>query len=59
MREPMVGVLYGLPTAEAFDAAERGQLVIGGCEPRAIERACGGRGWPLKGLNEWREGRRV
>lgn len=28
---PGVPILYGFPTHEAFEAAERGELIIGGC----------------------------
>ncbi len=27
----VVEILYGMPTSEAFEASERGELVLGGC----------------------------
>jgi hypothetical protein len=41
----LVPILYGMPTLEAFEAAERGELVIGGCviiagDPEWPEFAC-------------------
>lgn len=44
----VVPILYGMPSHEAREAAERGELVIGGCEveigqPSHACRACGHR----------------
>ena len=30
-RTPMVPIAYGYPTGETFEAAERGEVVLGGC----------------------------
>ena len=28
---PMIQILFGMPTPEAFEAAERGEIILGGC----------------------------
>lgn len=33
-------VLFGYPTDEAFAAAERGEIELGGCMPQEYERVC-------------------
>jgi hypothetical protein len=33
-------VLWGMPDVEAMEAAERGELIIGGCTPDDIELGC-------------------
>lgn len=37
-----VDILYGMPTIEAFEQAERGEIVLGGCcaESDSPERQC-------------------
>jgi len=32
---PLPPVIYGYPSAEMMDAAERGELILGGCMPDA------------------------
>jgi ADP-ribosylglycohydrolase len=36
----LLPVLYGYPTADAFEAAERGELIIGGCIPGDPKKVC-------------------
>lgn len=38
--EQTVEVIYGLPAPGLFERAERGEVVLGGCEPTDAERAC-------------------
>jgi hypothetical protein len=40
-------ILYGMPTPEAFEAAERGEFVIGGCciFPGQADKRCTACGW--------------
>lgn len=33
-------ILYGLPAQDAFEAAQRGEVVLGGCEPQDAALAC-------------------
>lgn len=49
-----VDILYGLPAPAAFEAAERGEVVLGGCciDLEGPERACTSCG------HEWRIKRR-
>lgn len=35
--KPGTPIMYGLPTYAAFEAEERGELVIGGCTPNEAE----------------------
>jgi hypothetical protein len=37
---PMVPIVYGYPTPETFESAERGEVVIGGCAPNADDEMC-------------------
>jgi hypothetical protein len=42
----VVSILYGMPDHKLFEAAERGEVVIGGCmvgpdQPTAVCRSCG------------------
>lgn len=30
-RAPMLPILFGMPTHEAFEASERGEVILGGC----------------------------
>lgn len=48
-------ILYGMPTHEAFEMAERGEIAIGGCciDDEAPERRCMACG------HEWRIKRRL
>ena len=34
-------VVFGYPTEEAFEAAARGELELGGCVPMEFEYVCG------------------
>ena len=47
-----VEILYGLPVFEMHEAAERGEIVLGGCcwSPESPERACTscGHKWRIK-----------
>jgi hypothetical protein len=36
----MVPIVYGYPTPETFESAERGEVVIGGCNPDADGEMC-------------------
>jgi hypothetical protein len=36
----LVAVVYGLPTTEAMESAERGDVVIGGCIPGGPTHVC-------------------
>ncbi len=36
----LLPVLYGMPTSDAFEEEQRGELVIGGCEPDGPTRVC-------------------
>jgi len=49
-----VDILYGMPTPESFENAERGELAIGGCviEDNQPDRRC------LKCEHEWQIKRR-
>jgi hypothetical protein len=60
----VVPILYGLPGPKAFEAAERGEVVLGGCLipepplPRWACRGCGTR-WPSSEeapFEEWSDG---
>ena len=44
----VVDVLYGMPTHDAFEAAERGELILGGCVIVGDDpsRGCTSCGWP-------------
>jgi hypothetical protein len=48
----VVPIMYGYPMPEAMEAAERGEIELGGCcvgerDPQKYCRACGERfGWP-------------
>lgn len=48
-----VDILYGMPSVEAFEMAERGEIVLGGCciEPDSPERQCTacGHQWRIQG----------
>src|SRR5262245_25742174 len=46
----LVPILYGLPSPEGFDAAERGEVALGGCtvtgnNPQLRCASCGGAYW--------------
>lgn len=45
--DQMVEILYGLPTADAGEAASRGEIILGGCMtgPGSPEWGCGACGW--------------
>jgi len=49
-----VDILYGMPTIEGFEAADRGEIALGGCciELGAPERRC------LACHHEWKINRR-
>jgi transcription elongation factor Elf1 len=38
--ENIAEVVYGLPTADLGEAADRGEVVLGGCEPQEATHAC-------------------
>jgi rubredoxin len=38
--DDIIPVMYGLPTTPAFEAAERGELHLGGCMPYPASRHC-------------------
>ena len=40
-------ILYGMPTPEAFEAAERGEFILGGCciSPGQANKSCTACGW--------------
>ena len=46
-RDGVVPIVYGLPTSETFEAAERGEFELGGCiiEPGQAHRRCLECGW--------------
>jgi len=46
-RESAVRIVYGLPGPDVVDAADRGEVVLGGCMPDGFAwqcRSCGRRG---------------
>lgn len=49
---PMAPVMYGLPTPAGLEASARGEFVLGGCQERAISRACVECNWPLEDHSE-------
>lgn len=38
--EEIAPIIYGLPGPEAFQAAERGEVILGGCEPHDASHGC-------------------
>jgi hypothetical protein len=47
-------VVYGYPTDEAFEAASRGEITIGGCMPDIpVERPCPTCGRPASDSARW------
>ena len=50
----LLPILYGLPSGEGFQMAERGEVVLGGCivggdDPQFACAKCRERYWPSKG----------
>jgi hypothetical protein len=45
----VVPIVYGLPPYQLSEAEERGEIVLGGCEPTDADRACRscGHRWPI------------
>jgi len=43
----VVPVVYGLPTPETFEKAQRGEAVLGGCTPSLVGGVCPLCGWPV------------
>ncbi len=37
-----IPIVYGLPSGELFEAADRGEVALGGCEIQAATRQCVG-----------------
>jgi hypothetical protein len=33
-------IVYGLPGSDLAEAEERGEVILGGCEPKEARRAC-------------------
>lgn len=56
-----VPILYGMPTGDAFEAAERGEIALGGCVvgEEAPELLCRGCGVPLPWAAELPRGSRA
>lgn len=52
--EPLkrVRITYGYPTPEALERAERGELVLGGCQPGGPKFACSKCREPIMPINE-------
>ena len=51
-------VVYGYPSPETFEAAERGDVTIGGCMPDLpVERACPTCGLLTEWASEWASSR--
>ena len=44
----VVPVIFGIPSFDLFERQERGEVILGGCEPRDEEWACRScrLGWP-------------
>jgi hypothetical protein len=41
----LVPIVYGLPGEELGEAADRGEVILGGCQPDGAKRGCGSCGW--------------
>jgi hypothetical protein len=53
-RSEIPEVVYGYPTPETFEAAEQGEVTIGGCMPDVpVERPCPTCGLPALSDPEW------
>lgn len=48
----IVRIVYGMPTFEAGDAEERGEIILGGCMPMGRDWGCAACGYEFPGEME-------